>query len=128
MRKLIHAALIASSPLTAVIPASRWIQGGAVDSPPLRPFAIYRITDVPPTVVGSAQPHLQVWIHDDRGSYVRIDEILELVRTALYGAVPMENATHRIVDVEWTGDSPDLVDEGYNTNTRNASFTLTGRK
>jgi hypothetical protein len=92
------------------------------------PFAIYRIVDAPPTVVGSPQPRLEVWIHDNRGSYVRIDALIELVRTVLVAAVPMENSTHRIVDVEWTGDSPDLVDDGYNTNTRNARFTLTGRK
>lgn len=128
MRKLVYAALTSSAPLVAAIPEDRWIQGGSVDSPPARPFAIYRIVDVPPSVVGSGQPRLEVWIHDNRGSYTRIDSILELVRTVLYSAVPMENATHRIVDVEWTGDSPDLVDEGYNTNTRNARFTLTGRK
>jgi hypothetical protein len=128
MRKLIYQALTSSLPLVAEIPIVRWIQGGSMDAQIARPFAVYRIVDDIPTTVHSSQPRLQVWIHDNRGSYTRIDRILELVRTTLENAVPMENSTHRIVDVEWTGDSPDLVDEGYDTNTRNASFILTGRK
>jgi hypothetical protein len=128
MRELIFGALTASAPLTAEIPAARWIAGGAVDEPPARPFAVVRITDSPPTPHGTAQPSVQIWVHDDRGSYVRIDKILKLIRAALESAVPMENTTDRIVCVEWQGDSPDLTDEGYNTNTRNSGYTLTGRK
>lgn len=128
MRKLIHAALTSSLPLIAVIPAIRWIEAGAMDNAIVRPFGVIRIVDEPPSVVWSSQPRMQIWVHDERGSYVRIDSILALIRTALEAAVPMENATHRIVCVDWTGDSPDLVDEGYNTNTRFSSFTFTGRK
>jgi hypothetical protein len=128
MRRLVYQALINSSALTQVIPVQRWIQAGAMDLAIPRPFAVIRMTDGAPSISKSVQPSLQIWIHDDRGSYTRIDSTLELVKTALNAAVPLEDATHRIVDINWTGDSPDLVDEGYDTNTKYASFTLTGRK
>lgn len=128
MRQLIHEALTSSLPLIAEIPADRWIQSGALDEIPTCPFAVYRIADAPTSLIHSVQPRLEVWVHDVRGSYLRIDRILDLVKEALAAAVPMEDSTHRIVCVEWTGDSPDLVDEGNNTNTRNTQFTITGRK
>lgn len=127
VRKLVYAALTAT-PTPGNIPAVRWISAGALDAPPPRPFAVLRLRDGPASDVRSLQPTLEVWIHDERGSYTRIDDILEQVKQKLSAATPMENATHRIVDVRWIGDSPDLVDEGYNTNTKWTSFTLTGRK
>lgn len=128
MRKLVFQAITGDAAVTAVIPADRWVSAGALDAPEVRPFGVIRIVDATRSVVGSSQPRAEIWVHDERGSYIRIDSVLQLVRTALESAVPMENATHRIVDVEWAGDSPDLVDEGYNTNTRNSGFILTGRK
>jgi hypothetical protein len=128
MRKLIYQALINSLPLTAVIPANRWIQAGSMDNQILKPFGIIRLTDTAPSISRSPQPGLQIWVHDNRGSYGQIDNTIELVKTALLDALPMENSTHRIVHIGWIGDSPDLVDEGFNTNTKFSSFTLTGRK
>jgi hypothetical protein len=128
MRALLHAAIVAETDLTAIIPAGRWIAGGAVDAAPIRPFAVIRIVDAPVSVVKSSQYRVQIWIHDNRGSYARIDSVLPLLRETLENAFPAENATSRIVCAEWSGDSPDLTDEGYNTNARYSTFTLTGRK
>lgn len=128
MRTLLRATLVADVGLIAAIPDARWIQAGAVDNPPARPFAVIRITDAPPSGSKAPQPRVQIWVHDNRGSYTRIDSTLKLIRERLTTAFPLENATERIVCAEWTGDSPDLVDEGYNTNTRYCTFTLTGRK
>jgi hypothetical protein len=128
MRKLLRDTILADSGLMTAIPAARWIQAGAVDNPPARPFAVIRITDARPSVSRSSQPSVQIWVHDDRGSYSRIDSTLKLIREYFATVFPLENATERIVCAEWAGDSPDLVDEGYNTNTRYSSFTLTGRK
>lgn len=121
MRKLVFGIL-------SGIPGIEWIQGGAADEAPPRPFGVFRIVDGPSTDHHTLQPQIQVWIHDERGSYVRIDEFLDLVKSTLLSAAPVEDENSRIVMVEWGGDSPDLIDDGYNTNTRYSTFTLTGSK
>jgi hypothetical protein len=128
MRALVLQAITSEPALTALIPADRWIQAGSLDEMPARPFAVIRLIDGTQTIVYSEQPRFEIWVHDDRGSYIKIDQILRLVRETLIAAVPMEDANYRIVDVDWTGNGPDLIDEGYNTNVRTARFTLTGRK
>jgi len=127
MRSLLYAAIVNEPDLITAIPANRWIAGGAVDTAPARPFAVIRIVDGPPSISKAVQPRAQIWIHDNRGSYTRIDAILAILRQTLENAFPAEDSNSRIVCAEWTGDSPDLTDEGYNTNTRYSSFTLTGR-
>jgi len=128
MRALVLQAIVANPTITALIPAGRWIQAGSLDEMPVRPFAVIRLVDGTQTVVYSEQPRFEIWVHDDRGSYIKIDQILRLVRETLVASVPLEDSNSRIVDIEWTGNGPDLVDEGYNTNARTARFTLTGRK
>ena len=128
MRALLYAAIVASPSLTDVIPADRWIAGGSVDELPDRPFAVIRITDAPPSVSKSTQPRVGIWVHDNRGSYSRIDAVLGSLRTVLAAIVDVQDANNRISCIEWTGDSPDLIDTDYNTNVRTASFVVTGRK
>lgn len=128
MRKLIHDYLVSDAYLISVIPPERWIQQGAMDNPPPRPFAVVGFSDRPRSELGSQQPRLTIWVHDDRFSYLLIDNIIEHLEDTLPGATPLENETHRIVDIRWDGSSPDLTDDGYDTNTRNATFVLTGRK
>jgi hypothetical protein len=125
MRALVHQWLTSHAALTALIPAERWIQQGALDNPPARPFAVVGFTDRPRSDVGSAQP---IWVHDDRGSYSRIDSVVELLEADLPNATPLEDSANRIVDIRWDGSSADLTDDGYSTNVRNVNFTLTGRK
>lgn len=128
MRELIFQTLTSDPTLLMSIPPERWIQQGAMDNPPARPFAVVGFSDRPRSEVGSPQPRLVIWIHDDRGSYVGIDSIIEYLEKNLPGKVPLEDDTHRIINIRWEGSSPDLTDDGYGTNTRNAEFTLTGRK
>lgn len=128
MRKLVYQALTSSLPLVAEIPIARWLQAGAADHQPVRPFAVIRIVDGPPSISKAVQPNLQIWVHDNRGSYTKIDAIIELIKAAFTAALPLEDSTSRLVDANWTGDGPDLVDDGFNTNTRFTNFTLTGRK
>jgi hypothetical protein len=128
MRALLYQAITASTDLTAIIPAERWIQAGAIDAPTARPFAVIRIVDGPPSISKATQPRVEIWVHDDRGSYLRIDEVLDLLEDILPIVPPLENDSDRIVAVDWSGRSPDLVDEGFNTNTRHTDFIVTGRK
>lgn len=65
---------------------------------------------------------LLVWAHDDRPDYLRIDRILERVRTLLVGLIHQGG----ISQVEYTGGSPDLYDNGFRTCTRNYGFRVIG--
>jgi hypothetical protein len=128
MRRLITEALKADAGLTALVPAARIIQFGAVDEIPDRPFIVLQFSVTTVTDVKSGQPTLNVRVHDNRGSYIRIDDIIALVDEAIQGALPLESDTARIVCAEWTGVGEDLIDDGYNTNVRISNYTLTGRK
>lgn len=128
MRALLYQAITGHVELSSIIPASRWIQQGAVDNPPARPFAVVSFTDRPRSDVGSAQPRVTIWIHDDRGSYSKIDTVIQLLENILPDLPPLEDSSNRIADIRWEASSGDLTDDGYNTNVRNATFALTGRK
>lgn len=126
-RQMVYAALTSDATLLSKIAADRWVQQGAMDTARHRPFALIAMNEVNTTPVYSGQTRCTVWVHDDRGSYVQIEEILERVK-AVMTALTAEDSTDRIVHVSWDGDSPDLVDPGYDTNTKYAQFTITGRK
>ena len=127
MRKLLYRAIVENSVLTALIPAERWTSG--LDAKPQTPFAVIRIAGDFKSVSKRPQPRAEIWIHDDRGSYVRIDQILAAVREQLdgMGYKWSDWPGELIAQIDWQSNSPDLIDDGYNTNTRMASFGLVGR-
>lgn len=63
-----------------------------------------------------------LWIHDNPGSYGRIDRILKLVRSVIAGQVSEEGA----IACVWQGDSGELSDDVYNTIVRTGSYRLVG--
>lgn len=98
----------------------------AVDNPDRqKPFLVIAWADQPPGPGSWATRHrrdLLVWAHDDSEDYLRIDRILERVRTLL------EGITHQggISQVMYSGASPDLYDDGFRTITRNYGFRVIG--
>lgn len=131
MRKLLYRALTEDETLLAEIPIDRWLSGGSVDTTPALPFAVIKFGggDVIPSPSRNPVSRVEIWIHDDKGSYTRIDRILGLVKTRLdgNGFVWSNLPDEWITQAEWTSTSGDLVDGGYNTNTRLASYKLVGR-
>ena len=128
MRKLIRDAILSSAEITAIIPAERWFQQSAIDKQPQTPFGVIAMSDTPRTIVGSFQPRLYIWVHDERGSYVQIDHVLDLVRSTLESSPPLEDSGNRIVHIQCDARSADFTDEELDTNVRNDQYTLTGRK
>lgn len=104
------------------------------DTPQARPFIILRwgSTNVGlndwDTGVGSNLRQLVVWVHDDPGDYVRIDQALDRVRTVLTLVRGTYTGTtgKYIGQATWNGDSDDLKDDIVGTITRNSSFTFIG--
>lgn len=127
-RKLAYTRLTTDSALIAKIPLDRWFGASAVDGTPAVPFAVMRISGTFRTTNGTGQRRLEVWVHDRKGDYNRIDDIIELVKARLDGAPEAADADSRIVCYDWINDSPDLFDDGYGTNCKMVNYTITGKK
>lgn len=122
-RTWVYTTLTAYEPLTAIVPAGRIYGAGSVDKAPKTPFIVLTF-DEKVRVFGDRGPYnldSTFWAHDRFGSYLRIETILELMKTALLEA-PLNVAG--IICPRWQGDSRDLTDPGYGTITKNSSYRL----
>lgn len=86
--------------------------------PTVRPFYVIRLlprrSALKQGVAHTQQ--VEIWAHDDPGSYSRID-------TALTFFVSMAESSDLI---KWEGDSQDLSDQTWQTITKNSTFTFVG--
>jgi hypothetical protein len=128
MRTVIHGLIINDPGITALIPADRWFQASSIDAAPQLPFGVIRISGNFPTPVASGQRRIEVWVHDAKGSYIQIDDILELVQELFDRTFDVVDDGWRLTCMTWDNDSPDLFDDGYGTNCKMKAFTATGRK
>lgn len=116
---------LTTPPLSAV-PAARVYSFGTREAIPQKPFVMYRLLDKNITIAGVAFTQvLEVWAHDEVGSYVRIDSILKEVKGRLEGPVVGETGLNQI---RFDGLSGDLFDDGFKSNTKYAQFTLVGKE
>jgi hypothetical protein len=134
MRATIHNQLIGDPTLTALIPAERWFQAGAVLDRPRFPFAVVRwIAPVSGAALGTFLNQLRIDVHDARGDYTTIDRVLGAPwRTGgVYGnlsaLVDFTGADGRIVQCDYLGDSGDQEDTDYNSNFKYSSWQVIGR-
>ncbi len=134
MRATIHQLLVGTSGLIAVIPVNRWYQVGAVIDVPKTPFAIVKwIAPVAGDARGTFAHQLQVAIHDDRGSYLRIDQLLGGpyrsggVYEVLSGIAGLTGPDGYVAQADYLGTSGDDVDVDYRTNTKYCSWQIAGR-
>lgn len=99
----------------------------AVDNPDRgTPFVVTAWAEQPRTAGnGWATTHRRdvlIWAHDTGGDYSRIDRILERVRILLVDLIHEGG----ISQVDYSGASPDLYDDGFRTITRNYGFRVIG--
>lgn len=98
----------------------------AIDNPERRkPFLVIAWAENPTATASWSRARrrdLLVWAHDDSADYLRIDRILERVKSLLVGTV------HRggVSQVLFQGGSADLYDDGFRTITRNYGFRVIG--
>lgn len=128
MRALLRGLLIANVKLIAEIPAERWIEGGSVVDTPPRPFAVIRFggvfRGVPKSLVGTRRA--EIWIHDEPGTYTKIDSIIAEIKRTIDGVGPIKDEHSSISEIAWVSDSTDLFDDGYKTITKSTGFDITG--
>lgn len=103
---------------------------GSLDSPEEDTFLVLRQeTSEPPAYALRAVEHVTVWVHSKGGDYGPVDAILEQVKTVIQGQVHVLGEDGwSLTQADWRGDSPDLVDGGFHTLTRNADFAIVSRR
>lgn len=102
---------------------------GAVDENPPKPFIIYKIAGEFKGATRTSQhrtARLEVWVHDNKGSYVLIDGMLDSIERALDLAVHVQAGESRISQALWESRSPDLDDSGFGTLCKMTSYTIVG--
>lgn len=132
MRKTIYDALTSASAITAIIPAHRWFEAGAVVDQPKKPFGILRWIAPVPSSSGRWLNQLRVDVHDERGDYSRIDEVLGNPYTGggiydlLSGLLDYVGPDGRITQCDYLNHSGDQEDEVYGTNYKFSSWQVIG--
>ena len=108
--------------LMDIVPANKWIQRSSLSEkrPPLVPFAVIAVSDVPAReVLGTSRlTGVDIWLHDKPGSYLRIDRALQVLETKLPERVQFEHGGYRLTCVEPKEISGDLYDDLLRTITR----------
>lgn len=122
-RTWIHQTLIGAVPVTTLVPAARIFGSGSVQGVPKdKPFIILTFGARVAPIPTAHRQTVTVWVHDEPGDYLRIDQILAEIRSVLEGQVSSAGA----IGCRWSGDSTDLADDAYGTITRNSSYDLVG--
>lgn len=104
---------------------------GKMGDSPTRPFAVIKmglaIQQNGSRRLATDQP-FEIWVHDEPGSYLGIDNDLRLICEHFASAYPATVDGHTIVDITDPELSRDLVDEGYRTITRYAAWVMRWRQ
>lgn len=134
MRATVRNLIIGTPALTAIIPAARWYAPGAVVNTPVMPFAVLRwLAPVASEARGRRLRQLRVDVHDTRGSYARIQQVLgspdkgDGVYGVLSTAYDVVGVDGRLVQADYLGDSGDQEDDQYGlTNYMFSSWQVIG--
>lgn len=129
MRAVIRTAILADATLQSLgIVNGNHVLSGDVDSFAVRPFINLKWGTTNPAPFGSAaqQTILVAWVHDDPNDYERIDAILRRLRTIMTSLVGLPDVNDYVSQAAWTGDGPDLKDDGFRTIVRVGNYTLNG--
>lgn len=127
-RAAVRALLVADPDLLAagvqeIYPAN------AVDTPAEECFLILTWADAGKAYGRTGAEGLTVWVHDRNRDYGRIDQVLDRAAEVLTAATHVVGEDGWTLTLaEWAGEGPDLYDDGYNTCTRYADFTVVSRR
>lgn len=135
MKKLISKSLIENLELANVIEdrvyQSSSLGIGDIPEKPKLPYILY--TELPSfpyrevrETSNASLRTFQIYIYDEPGSFLRIEDLLELVRETLIGLAGVVSPSGaRCTDVDWRGYSEDFTDTVRNEIFRFATFNFT---
>lgn len=121
-RTWLYERLTTDAALTAIVPAASVHGAGSLLVPPDRkPFLIVNLAPLlRGPFPGVRWQDCTVWAHDEPGSYLRIDNILDQVERVLSPSV----SSGDYVQTVFQGRSQDLTDDALGTITRNVALRL----
>jgi hypothetical protein len=139
MRKLIASTTKNTPNLQAKV-AKRIFQAGslgrgtglaAIPADPKKPFIVFRELDTISSRVAqllgrnTSTTVYQIYVHDERGGYSRIDQILDVLRETVKGLTDQVSDTGaRCLEATWNSTSGDTEDPTYDSNMKFATITL----
>ena len=98
---------------------------------PKKPFVVMREMDTTAiNIAKDTRPYVNrkvfmFYVHDEKGSYSRIDSIIKVLRETVRSLTDQVSDTgSRCLEATWEGTSADLEDPTYNSNMKYATFTL----
>lgn len=122
--------LLTTTPaLVALVPLNRWFPRGAQIDKSQTPYVVMAWVGTLTTGGRNSPELLDVYVHDQVGSYTRIDKILALVKPALEGAAHYRGSDGEgfpLVQADYLGRSADSVDQGNGTLFRFCSWKILG--
>lgn len=122
---LVFSALSSDTQLqTLGIDADSCWAAGSFEGPQPTPFMVMRWGNTVKGIGPSNSATLMVFVHDDPGSYERINAIIVRAREVIKALAASGDSGNWITAVEWLGDSGELNEEAYRTITRNAEFNV----
>lgn len=131
MRKTIMQIIGTVPEVVAEIPLDNWHQASSIKENPAKPFGVYRLSGTGSGVVrnhASKEVRLELWIHDEPGSYLRIDRLLGKLESAFAAVVHASAAEgESISQTAYDSRSPDLDDSGFGTICKSSIITLIGK-
>lgn len=139
MKKLLATKLKQTPPLQQIVAQRAYSAGalgkGNIPAKPKFPFVVFREIDVLSLQVAKdTSPNLnqkvfQIYVHDERGSYSRINNILDVLRDTVRELSDQVSDTgSRCLEAVWNGTSAETEDPTYDSAMRFATFTLVSSK
>lgn len=132
MRRVLYSALTSDPELNVFYPSSKFFERGAVTDSPPAPFAVVAWGTHQSLGPGLATRTVQVYFHDARGSYDRINDAVARCEELVAGLEEVEipygtGLLDRISTATWQLSSGELFDTEHRTNVRYVEFRVTGR-
>lgn len=123
-------ALLTEEPaLVDLVPTERWFRRGGVVDVPQTPYVVLAWLGPLTTGRRNSAQLLDVYVHDEVGSYTRIEEILEAIKGVLLDAVHYRGWAGNafpLVQADYLGKSGDGVDQGNGTSYQFSSWKILG--
>ena len=119
--------LLEEDPILASIGVSAVYGAMSVDTPPEDLFMTVHWDERNISFQQRGSETLVIWVHDRQRDFGRIDAAIERMITILEDVVHLSGDDGILTQARWVGTSRDLYDDGYNTVTKNVSFTAVSR-
>lgn len=128
MYKAMYEILSTHAPLLALVSADHMYEAGSTEDRPIRPYLVIGWL---PQLLKPGRKYTspcEVRVHDERGSYARLRDVNDVVRTLLKGVEQYHGSDGWLVQCDYAGDSGELTDPDSGTNLMYTSWEVVGRR